>query len=334
MPELRHLQHFVAAAEELNFTRAAARLHVVQQSLSATIKQLERELGVRLFDRTTRVVRLTAAGQDFLPAARHVLTEAEHAFASARVQAEIRPELSVGFSFAIDDQARYQFLERFIGEHPSARLSIQTAASGELLDLVESGDLDLAVTFCPVERHGIEMATVMQVRVWVQLSEAHRLGRLESIELADLRDEVFLLAAEPGGAGFNEWLLATCRDAGFVPKMSYRSAAAMNIRINDLPPDAVTLAVWQPLVGAHGSTLRPLRPETTAPYVAAVRAGADGAPRHAFDSVVAAGPMVAEFMRKREMTALESRSILQPMIDKSDLSTPRQSLFLGVIGEV
>ena len=72
-PEVRHLAYFVALAEELNFTRAAARVNVVQQALSAGVAQLEALVGVKLFERTTRRVRMTAAGEDFLPRARRAL---------------------------------------------------------------------------------------------------------------------------------------------------------------------------------------------------------------------------------------------------------------------
>src|SRR6476661_7204182 len=99
MPELRHLRCFVVAAEELNFTRAAARLHVAQQSLSSTIRLLEQSLGVRLFDRTTRVVKLTTAGESLLPAARRIIAEADSAFAAVRAVAEGWPEVEIGFSF-------------------------------------------------------------------------------------------------------------------------------------------------------------------------------------------------------------------------------------------
>jgi DNA-binding transcriptional LysR family regulator len=302
VPELRHLRCFVAAAEELNFTRAAARQHVVQQSLSATIKQLEQELGARLFDRTTRVVRLTAAGEEFLPAARRVLAEADRAFAAVADHAAARPELAVGFSFTLDDQVRYRLLERFVAEHPGTRLRVHVALSGELLDLVGAGELDLAVTFCPLLRRGVEMATVMRLPVWVLLTEGHRLADRQELELADLRDEVFLLAAEPDGAGFNAWLRDTCRDAGFAPRTMFSPPVAMNIRVSDVAPDAVTLAPWQAQFTADGSVLRPLRPDVTVPYVAAIRAGTGGIARRAFDAVVAAGPAVsapAEVRRRR-----------------------------------
>src|SRR5918992_4090473 len=77
MVELRHLRYFVAVAEELNFSRAAQRMHMAQPPLSAAIRQLERDIGVELFVRTTREVKLTDAGRAFLEGARRTLADAE-----------------------------------------------------------------------------------------------------------------------------------------------------------------------------------------------------------------------------------------------------------------
>lgn len=298
MPELRHLRYFVVAAEELNFTRAAARLHIVQQSLSAAIKQLERELDVRLFDRTTRVVRLTAAGEAFLPSARHVLDEADRAFAAVAGRGGTR-ELAVGFSFTLDDHVRYRLFERFLADHPTTRLRIHTALTGELLDALTAGDIDLAVAFCPLERRGLVMAPILRIPVWVLLAEDHPLADAATLDLGALRDEPFVLAVEPEGAGFNRWLLAACRDAGFTPRTIVSPPVAMNIRIADVAPDAVTLAVWHPQLAAGGNVLRPLEPEVSAPYAAVIRAGTTGFVREAMDALVAVGPTVADFVRAR-----------------------------------
>jgi DNA-binding transcriptional LysR family regulator len=298
MPELRHLRHFVVAAEELNFTRAAARLHMVQQSLSASIRQLERDLDVRLFDRTTRVVRLTPAGEAFLPSARHVLDEADRAFAAIAPRAGTR-ELAVGFSFSLDDHVRYRLFERFLADNPTTRLRIHTALTGELLDLLSAQEIDLAVAFCPLERRGFVMAPIMRAPAWVLLAADHPLAGTGTLDLRDLRNEPFVLAVEPEGAGFNQWLLAVCRDAGFTPRTIVSPPVAMNIRIADVAPGAVTLATWHPQLASGGNVLRPLNPEVSAPYVAVVRDGTTGFVRDAFDELVAVGPTVADFVRGR-----------------------------------
>lgn len=320
MPELRHLRCFVAVADERNFTHAAARLHIAQQSLSATIQQLERELGVKLFDRTTRTVRLTRTGEAFLPSARHVIAEADRAFAIAASGASRNRELSVGFSFTLDDHVRYQLVAPFLAAHPPTRLRVHIGLTGELLDLLEAGDIDLAVAFCPLARQGIEIRTIMLVPVSVLLADGHRLAAREVLRISDLRDEPFVLAATPAGAGFNAWLLSTCRDAGFVPRTVMSPPVTMNIPLSDLDPDAVTLVVSHPDLAGNGNVLRQLVPEVTAPYAAAVSEGATGFVRDAFAAVADAAVSVSSIMRRRTTdsgaeltiaTDLEGRNGLQ-----------------------
>ena len=104
--ELRHLRYFVAVAEELNFTRAAARLRTAQPSLSQQIRRLEREVGVQLLERTNRRVQLTAAGRVFLREARELLNHADRAVqAAVRADAGEMGTLSVGVMPAAEIQS-------------------------------------------------------------------------------------------------------------------------------------------------------------------------------------------------------------------------------------
>ena len=298
MPELRHLRCFVVAAEELNFTRAAARLYVVQQSLSATIKQLELELGVRLFDRTTHDIRLTDAGRAFLPGARRVLEEAEAAFASVSGYTAGSDGIVVGFSFTLDEGTRWLLLQRFVLDNPVTRLSVHTGFAGELLDRRQARELDLAVVFCPEERAGVETEEVVRVPVCVVLARGHPAAAKPTLRLAELRDEPFALAAEPQGAGFNAWLMETCRAAGFTPATVVSPPVTMSLPISEMAPGAITLAPYLPTWEATGSIVRPLEPEISVPYAVAIRAGTSGYPRRAFDAIVAAGPDVEEAVRR------------------------------------
>jgi DNA-binding transcriptional LysR family regulator len=121
--ELRHLQHFIAVAEEQNFTRAAARLHIVQSGLPVSIRTLERELGSALFERTSHKVLLTDAGSAFLAEARKVLAAADNArHVVAAVQGGVRGTVRVGImqSMVLVDLA--ELLARFRDQRPFVRI--------------------------------------------------------------------------------------------------------------------------------------------------------------------------------------------------------------------
>ncbi|MFE1171665.1 LysR family transcriptional regulator [Streptomyces sp. NPDC058773] len=143
--ELQQMRYVVAVAETGGFTRAAERCHVVQSALSHQIARLEKELGARLFDRTSRNVRLTTAGEAFVPVARQALEAAERARAEvAAATGELRGRLAVGAisTVAAVDLARElgEFRRRF----PQVRISLQTEMSDRLIEQVRQGVLDVA----------------------------------------------------------------------------------------------------------------------------------------------------------------------------------------------
>jgi DNA-binding transcriptional LysR family regulator len=153
--ELRQLEHFVAVAEEANFTRAAARLHVVQSSVSATVKSLERELGVRLLDRNSKRVLLTDAGAALLPRARAALDAArEAAEAVAEVRGGLRGTLRLGTMTSVRLIDLPALLGEFHRRHPGVVLRTSAAPSGSagLVDALVKGRLDLAFVSLPGPR--------------------------------------------------------------------------------------------------------------------------------------------------------------------------------------
>ena len=152
--ELRHLEHFLAVAEERSFTRAAARLHLVQSTLSVSIRSLERELGGRLFDRTTHQVELTDSGRALLAEARNVLAAAEAARdAVAAAQGGLRGTVRVGIMHSLHLIDMAAMLTRFHRERPAVRIVPITAQRGsaELAARVADCDLDLAFAALPGE---------------------------------------------------------------------------------------------------------------------------------------------------------------------------------------
>jgi DNA-binding transcriptional LysR family regulator len=145
--ELRQLEHFVAVAEDESFTRAARRLGYVQSALSVSVQSIERELGIRLFDRNTHTTKLTDAGRQLLPSARATLAAAEQVRASAAaVNGVLSGRLAIGIMQAFTFLDVPALLGRFHAEHPGVEISMRPAAGGaaELVALVADGPLDLA----------------------------------------------------------------------------------------------------------------------------------------------------------------------------------------------
>ncbi|MBQ1093953.1 LysR substrate-binding domain-containing protein [Streptomyces sp. B93] len=143
--ELRHLQHFVAVAEDQHFTRAAERLMVSQSGLSASIRALERELQTPLFVRTTRRVTLTEAGRALLAEAERVLAQVRAAHeAVAAVQGVLRGTLALGTEQCIAGVDTARLLAGFRRRHPDVEIRLRQAGSGALAEEVAAGRLDLA----------------------------------------------------------------------------------------------------------------------------------------------------------------------------------------------
>ncbi|MCW2970467.1 MAG: LysR family transcriptional regulator [Solirubrobacterales bacterium] len=145
--EVRQLEHFVAVAEELSFTRAARRLSYVQSALSVSIRALERDLGVRLFDRTTHGVALTDAGEALLPSARHTLASVEQTRdLAAALKGVLRGTLRIGImqSFAYLDVPA--LLGRFHREHPHVEIEMRPSPGGSeaLVQELKRGGTDIA----------------------------------------------------------------------------------------------------------------------------------------------------------------------------------------------
>jgi DNA-binding transcriptional LysR family regulator len=201
--ELRHLEYFVAVAEERHFTRAAERLLVSQSGLSASVRSLERELGARLFLRNTRSVELTEAGRALLTEAHRTLAGMRAAKeAVAAVQGLLRGTLAVGSEqcmlSAIDVPA---LLARFRTLHPKVEIQLRQAGSQALADDVAAGHLDLAfVALCGTPPHGIGLLPLAAEPMVLLCHPEHRLAAREQVEWEELSGEAFVDFAPDWGA--------------------------------------------------------------------------------------------------------------------------------------
>ncbi|MFF2144409.1 LysR family transcriptional regulator [Kitasatospora sp. NPDC058190] len=194
--ELRHLEYFVAVAEELNFTRASRRLHVVQSAVSASIKVLERELGAQLLDRSSQRVTLTDAGAALLPQARATLDAAQAARdAVDEVRGGLRGSLTIGTLISVAVVDVPSLLGRFHAEHPevAVRLRLSPAGSVGLAKALQAGDLDVAFLLLPGSPPpGIAARDLLTVRLVAVVRADHPLAEADEVTLAELAAEPFI----------------------------------------------------------------------------------------------------------------------------------------------
>jgi DNA-binding transcriptional LysR family regulator len=250
--ELRQLRYFLAVAEELNFTRAADRLVMTQQPLSAAIKQLESQLGVQLFERTTRKVELTPAGEALLGEARELLARADAATERVQRAAVDRTSLLVGVSSAAYGERASATLAALRERHPEIRLEVRsfevTAPSAGVAD----GVTDVAIVREPVVAEWVETETIgLEARVFV-LAAGTRLAARDSLSVAEAAAEPWI-AAKPALDGcdphaWRDFWLANPRPDGRPPVVGievatideWREHAAAGTGISLCPRSAET----------------------------------------------------------------------------------------------
>ncbi len=197
------MRYVLAVAETASFTRAAERCHIVQSALSHQVARLEKELGARLFERTSRRVRLTAAGEAFLPAARQALEAAERARAEvAAATGEIRGRLTVGSIPTVAAVDLPAVLRDYRRRFPQVRISLRAGSSERLVEQVRDGTLDAA--FLGVQPgfrlegvHDEELAHGRHVAV---VAPDHPLAAEDEVDLQLLAGEVFVDFAEGSAA--------------------------------------------------------------------------------------------------------------------------------------
>lgn len=192
--ELQQLRYVLAVAETSNFTRAAERCQVVQSALSHQIAALERELGARLFERTSRRVRLTPAGEAFLPAARECLEAADRARAEvAAAGGEIRGRLAVGAIPTVTAVDLPVALRDYRRRHPRVRITLTSAGSEDLVERVRQGRVDVAFLGLPprAEPKGVRSRRLGGGELVAVVAPDHPLAGGES-DLRSLADEPFI----------------------------------------------------------------------------------------------------------------------------------------------
>jgi DNA-binding transcriptional LysR family regulator len=285
--ELRQLRYFVAVAEELHFSRAAARLHLAQSALSAQIRRLEEELGGPLLVRSTRRVTLTAAGEALLQEARGIIAAAERA--AARTRALARGEgtsLVIGSLGPAPGVLLAPLLARFGARHPDVRVELRAFDFNDTVLGLRERRADLAFLYEPLHEPDLLVTPLLSEPRMVVLARSHRLAGRECLRPADLAGEVFVVQPESTprewrdfwmlveqlgqrpraspyiGENIEEWLTLIGRGEGIdtCPAIIARYYAWPEVRfvpLIDAPPATLVLA-------RHRDCANPLVDELTA----------------------------------------------------------------------
>ncbi len=218
--ELRHLRYFLAVADTLHFSRAAERLGMAQPPLSQQIKRLEQILGHRLFDRTTRGVKLTLAGQLLAERARSTLEKIHDDLAQVRrLGRGEEGTLTVGFSGSVAFTDLPAAIEAYRRRYPKVELRLRELATSAQIAALLDGTLDLAFLRDGDPTEGIQIGTMLRERYVAVLPESHSLARHRMLRVRDLRKEPFVFFARRMGPLAFDRTVACCERSGFRPNI-------------------------------------------------------------------------------------------------------------------
>jgi len=216
--ELRHLRALIAVAEELNFTRAAERLHLTQQALSGQIRQLEQRVGTRLVERDTHHVELTASGVELYERSRSLLAGAEHAVAAARAAGVTAPRLVLGYPAPLVHRIATPALELFATRHPEVEVTIYFGGPIEPSGGLREGAADVAFVYGAFESEGLELRHLFSEPRGVALAADHPLARKQALTLAEFVAEPIIDVPKMDAVNRDFWF-ATRHRGGTPPRI-------------------------------------------------------------------------------------------------------------------
>ena len=220
--ELRHLRYFVGVADELSFTKAAQKLHVAQPALSRQIRQLEEEVGVALFERSRRSVRLTEAGQVFLGEARSLLAQSAQAVRAAQATGLAgRGSLNIGYVWGLFHSLVPAAVARFRQAFPDVAVNLFDLTATEQVAALMAGRLDAGfVGFAQeLDAAGLAKQKVGACTMVAALPRSHRAARKSTVTLSALAQEFFFVISEQNYPGASRLVMEACAEAGFRPKI-------------------------------------------------------------------------------------------------------------------
>ncbi len=283
--EFRHLRYFLALADELHFGRAAQRLAITQPPLSLNIQQLEALLGARLFERDSKGVRLTAAGQAFRESAQTLLAQAQAARLLVRgIDAGAVGRLRVGFVGSVLFRGLPQWLTVHQAEQPGLQIALSELNSQEQIDALLRDELDLGFVHTRRVPAQLQAVLVHSDAFMACVPAAHALARRRKVSLLQLRDEPFVLFSRRASPDYYARIVEMCGALGFYPNVRHEVRHWLSV-VSLVGQGMGVSVVPAPLQrsGMAGTAFRPLLDETMPSEVLAVwKAGSELPARRQF----------------------------------------------------
>lgn len=228
--ELRHLKYFVAVAEELHFGKAAKRLHIAQPPLSRQVMDLERELGVKLFDRSRRSIQLTDAGRYFLNEARQVLSHVGRAAETAgRISRGQAGRLTIGFVGSVIHTFLPVGLRTYRERFPDVALELQELNTAEQLKSLHGGRIDIGFLYLGARDPALASKTLTLAPLLAVLPAKHPLSSRRSLHIRDLAREPFIANTRSTEPVVRDAFISMCHAAGFSPGIAQEAGQVQTV---------------------------------------------------------------------------------------------------------
>jgi LysR family transcriptional regulator, benzoate and cis,cis-muconate-responsive activator of ben and cat genes len=224
MNELRGLQYFVTLAEELNFSRAAERLHIAQPALSQQIRALEDRIGAQLVDRTTRPLRLTEAGHYLATEARQILGSlAQATLGTHEIGMGRRGWLGIGFTRSAMYSVLPPALKAFHRAYPQIELKLFEMLTDEQIDALRDMRIHIGIGRQPLANPGYTTIPLLRERLVVMLASDHPLAKRKKVRIDELASTPLILYPKNQNGQFKRTVQALYRDAGVVPFVAHQA---------------------------------------------------------------------------------------------------------------
>lgn len=254
--ELRRIRYFLTLAEELNFSRAADKLHIAQPHLSRQIQELEKEIGAQLFYRTKRQVELTDAGKTFLKKAYEIFELIEEASISARLSSTgTEGEFKIGFTGTVQDVI--PTIQHYRQLFPNIRIILKLMSSNKQIVALNEKKIDIALISIPIYNKNVHVKPLKNMPFVVALPENHHLANKPSVSIQELANEPFIMTPKIAGTMYYDIVMQAFQKYDLSPNLSIQAydlqtvlllvAAGLGVTVTPSPINAFNGIVYRKL---------------------------------------------------------------------------------------